>query len=221
MTVNTAYQFIKDRLNKNNSGENQGISKRQFVWAFNMAQLFWFDQRLKADSVDKIRQQELQQFVEQVCLVPSESKTRNFVTIQLPSDYYYYIRSYGEAKDCDNVNIYASLVEEGNVSALLSDEFSRPSLEWEETFSTVASDKLRFYTGGEFNVSQVVLDYYRCPKEIDMEDIVDVVVHSNVDPEISKSSIYEVLNLTALILSGDIGDANSFKAISTYLQQFN
>lgn len=222
MTVNNAYQFIKDRLNKNNSGQNQGISQRQFVWAFNMAQYFWFDQRVKADNMDKVRQNELQQFIADICLTPSLNEKKMFYTINLPENYYYYEKAYAYAfkGECEHI-IYGDPVEEGNVSKLLEDCFQEPSFEWQESFYTIGNDKLRFYHKDKFQIKEIILTYYRCPIEIDMEEIIDESPHSNINSELTKSSLYEVLNLTALIISGDIGDTNSFQAISNYLQQFN
>lgn len=222
MTVNNAYQFIKDRLNKNNSGQRQGISQRQFVWAFNMAQYFWFDQRIKTDNVDKLRQNELQQFIKEVCIKSSSDKKGMFSYIKLPEDYYYYEKSYANATkgSCTHI-IYGDPVEEGNVTKLLEDCFQEPSFIWQESFFTVANNKLRFYTKGDFKVNDIILTYYRCPREIDMSEIIDEITHTDINPELTKSSLYEVLNITALILAGDINDSASFQAISNYIQQFN
>lgn len=221
MTNTQKYQVVLDLVNKNSSGGGQTISKRNFVFMFNKAQYFWFDQRVKAEEVDKIRQNELQQFVVDICKAPRKSKG-DYYTIDLPKDYFYYKRVTAKAtkKTCE-LTIYGKAVEESSVNSLFNDCFNEPSFEWQDSFYTVGDNKLKFYVK-DFKIKEVNLVYYRCPKEIDMSDIKEEdVIHTDQECELSKSNLYEVLDITALLLAGNIGDQGSFQAISTYLQQFN
>lgn len=220
MDIETAYIYIQDRLNKLATDSNQSISKRQFVYAFNKMQLHWFTNRVKVSEMDQDRQEELQQFIPPtLCLTPIKSKKENALVINIPEDYFYYKRVYGTECDCD-VKVYAYPKTEGHVNRYESNEFYKPSLKWEETFFTPRNNKIYFYVD-DFYCGKINLVYYRCPKEVDMEGI---KYHNrtgvNADPEVSKTSLQEILDLTVQLLASDINDPR-YSTISNHIQQNN
>jgi hypothetical protein len=222
MDVGTVYVKVKDRLNKGSS-HNQNITPRQFVYAFNKMQLHWFDQRVKAEEADKVRQNELQQFIVDIYKTPTNNSKGSFYTIELPEDYFYYKRVIIQAKkgSCSGT-LYAYPIEESLVNRYLQDEFNTPSFLWQETFYTVGDNKLRVYHNNDFSVSEIYLVYYRCPKDIDMEGITHTDRDGvNVDPELDKTNLEEVIDLTVRLLSGDIMDSGRFQVTTQHINEFN
>lgn len=217
MTNEEKYQIILDRVNKHNSGGGQIISRRHFVNAFNKMQYHWFDFRMKQDEVDKVRQNELQQFTRTVCLSPSKDSKLSAYTAKVPKDFYYLKRvsALSTQGDCE-LEVWGRLIEEGAVNEYLSDCFNTPSFEWQESFYTLANNKIRFYYK-DFQIKELVVTYYKCPQEIDMEE----VGGKDIPCELSKSNLHEVLDLTALVLSGDSNDTPTYQLIANYIQQFN
>jgi len=66
------------------------------------------------------------------------------------------------------------------------------------------------------------LVYYRCPREIDMLGIIsDCKGKADIDPELDKASLQEVLDLTTLLLAEDIMDQARYSTIAARIQMFN
>ena len=109
---------------------------------------------------------------------------------------------------------------ESNVNRLLSDENWQPSLEWGESFCTVMNNTLRVY--GDFNVDYIDFIYYRKPINVNMADGFDDNLGNpnvDIDPEFDNSSLFEILNQTALLLSADSGDSLRFQTLSNQTTQ--
>lgn len=206
MNVNTVYQIVKDRLNKGSTSFNQNISERQFVFAFNKMQLHWMNTRIKLDEADQNIQESLQQFIIEKESTPS-TILKEYISIKLPENYFRYKRVKGIVCGKCGINVYAYPREESNANRLLSDSNQMPSLEWEETFFTLGNDLVKFYTDNKFKCEKILLVYYRTPLSIDMKEIIDSqTTHSDIDPEIDKIELEEVIDLTVRLLSGDIKD---------------
>ena len=212
MTISDIYFEVQDRINKHNTAANQNISQRQFVRAFNMAQYFWFDQRVKHEEGTKILASELQSFTSSISGPPSY--TNKYYFLDLPSDYYYYKRVEGEATkdDCTNT-IYARIVEHSNISNMLRSDLDKPSFKWQDTIGVIAKDTVRMYHGDDFKLDTMALTYYSKPQEVDMTE----VGGSNVTSVLSGSSLYEVINLCSLMLASDIKDVATVQTLRNFL----
>lgn len=219
MTVQEAYIILQDRLNKLSTDGGQKISKRQFVQTFNKAQLHWFTERVKVVDSDQVRQEELQRFVKDYCKQPRfDSKSEAYV-ISLPDDYFYYKDVVGVCGDCDQ-KVYGFPVEGNRISRFRQNSFYSPSLEWEETYYLIRSDSVYFYVDS-FKCSEIQLLYYRCPAEIDMDGIEYLDrTGVNVDPDLDKVSVQEVLDLTAMIIAGDVSDPK-YQVLFNQVKTFN
>lgn len=212
MDTLTVISTIQDRLNGGSTNRGQKLSKRQIVYAFNKAQLQWFTLLVKMDERDQITQEKIQKFLVNLCKAPTKDLKNSRYRLKLPDDYFWYQRVVGDSfnEECSH-EVYAYPTEEGAVNRNLSDSFSSPSLPWQETFFTVSNDYLNFYVK-DFKVRTLNLHYYKCPREIDCEGI----IHSdrdgvNINPEVDKISLHEIIDLTVQILSSDIMDNNRFQ----------
>lgn len=211
MTVLESYEFVQNRLNRQGSNYGDNIPKHVFVEAFNAAQYHWCEDRIKLTETNIIRMDETQQLLTNVN-VNSTNEGPNYFEFDLPSNYMHFKRAVGLAP-CD-MTIW--LKKEGDINRLLTDEFWKPSYEWGETIGTLIGNKFRVYVDN-FKITQINLVYYRVPVQINMDNgFTDVngQPNTNIDPEFKGSSLLEILNLTAQILSGDNSDQLNYQ-IST------
>ena len=143
MNVKTAYLIVQDRLNKLSTNHNQKITERQFVYAFNKMQLHWFEQRIKGEEVDKVRQEELQQFVVDYCKPPTNNKKGKFYELKVPEDYFHYKRVSAEASKAGCTHtVYGRASEESAMNTLLKDSFQKPSFDWQDSLFSIANNTI-------------------------------------------------------------------------------
>lgn len=211
MTVIEAYKYMQERLNRLGTNFGDNIPKHTFVTAFNSVQLQWVEDRIKLAETNIVRKDELQQLLKPTDpIVPTN--TNNYYEIDIPQDYFHYKRSVSYAP-CELRNI---LKKEGDVNLLLRDEFWKPSIEWGETICTLIGNKLRVYSDIEnsFQISNIILVYYRYPVFINMADgfnDVNGTPTTNIDPEFQGSSLIEILNDTCNLLSADTMNQWNYK----------
>lgn len=212
MNIETIYLKVQDRLNSLSTGEEQKISKRQFVYAFNKMQLHWLEDQIRFESIDKINQDRIQPFLKEYSSIPVTTG-KKYITINLPEDYFHYSRVEGTNCGSCNTCVHAYPRNESSAGRLLQDSFQSPSLEWEETFFTLGDNKVRFYTDKKFNCDKITLYYYRCLKEVDMEGIIhtDGRKGTNINSELTKTSLEQVITYVVELLSGDIMDQGRYQ----------
>ena len=188
------YTRVKDKLNKWSSNSGQNVPERVFIDTFNEAYLHWYNRLIKIKDKNQDIQESLQTFLREECIKPKKGKLS--LLIDLPEDYFYYSRVYGNCTngECEH-EVYANPREESNVNRLLKDGFHKPSFVWQDTFFTLGKDQIRFYTDN-FNCDDIVLVYYKCPTLLIKDGKI----------EIDKVDLEEVIDLTVQILSGDIQD---------------
>lgn len=216
MTVKEAYLYFTNAVNKLSSNSGLNIPKAVFVSTFNAVQTQWVEDRVKMNELNKIRMDEIQQLMVSTKL--NVKKEEQYYTIDLPENYYHYLRSYSYVGDCTIDNW---LVREGDINVLLNDEFWKPSLEWGETICTLGGNKLKVYYD-DFAIKNVNLIYYRYPVAINMADgYLDTNGQPtvDVDPEFLGSSVIEILNLTAQLTAGEIGDNERYTVFTNRTQQ--
>lgn len=212
MTIQQTYQSVKDRVNDLNTNINQDISERAFVRAFNKMQLHWLEERIKVAEANQTRQEEVQDFIKTFSNAPLVET--HSLSIHLPADYFRYSRVYGSCSKYCVQEVHAYPREEGNAGRLLQDEFQKPSFEWGETFFTLKGNKLHFYA--DFNCETITLIYYKLPLEVDMVE----VGGQNIDPELKNTNLEEVIDLTALLVSGDTNNPR-YQSLMNQIQQFS
>ncbi len=215
MTVLECYQYINNRLNKLSTNAGDNIPKFQFVEAFNAVQDQWVEARVKLNDTNTVRIDELQPITIALNIVPIKNKDYSYIS--LPDDYYHIKRIIGYLP-CP---LYAYPAKESDVNRLLSDEFWKPSIEWEETFYTIMNNQVRVY--GDFNIPNLEIIYYRTPRRINMVDGYNGLVtgepNTDIDPEFKNASLLEILNETVVLLASDVMDVARFQSISQRVAQ--
>ena len=182
-------------MNKWSSNDGQRVPERIFIDSFNEAQFRWLDSKIKIKEVNKEVQDDLQQFLITKTLIPHRDTIS--YKIHLPEDYYQVSRVIADAKKAScNHDVYGYPREESNMNRLLQDDFHKPSFEWQESPITITDNRIRFYTN-DFEINDITLVYYRCPK----------LIAEDIDPELDKGDLDDVINITVRLLASDIQDA--------------
>ena len=105
------------------------------------------------------------------------------------------------------------LSEEANVDETLRDFNKRPSFEWGETFVTLVNNQFKIYTNNEFDVSDVILTYYRQPRRIQIAGVSDpytgLISTTDVLCEFKDDVVELFIDECVKILSGDIESFNT------------
>lgn len=231
MNNNLLQVKIKQRLNKLASFDYDNIECWQIQEAFNKAQLEWVRRMVYGINTRKEGSEQstglvddLQVLLTSVDLNPVENTT--FYEVDLPGDYLYYVRSFVQANSecCPEKRIMTVYeAEEANMSILLTSDTKGPSFEWAETLCTLAGNKIRVYTNGEFNITDMGLMYYRKPRSVQFQGCVNastgLTFSANQECEF-KDDIAELLvDQAAAILAGDMENINQYQRQSQEVQK--
>lgn len=218
MTIAECFFLVKERLNKLSSNSQQNIEPYSFVYAFNKAQSHWVEDRIKVEEANKVRTQEIQQLLKTTQL----TATNNL--IDFPKDFLHIerITPYASKNQCDRFLYSTHQVEEGNIPELITNDSTKPSFEWEETFFTLQDNKIKIYST-DFDIKSAEVVYYRRPIQVDIAgyEKLDTTLSINIDPEFNDSSLQEILDITVAILSADISDQFRYQTIQQQIQQHN
>lgn len=199
--------------------------------AFNKAQLEWVRRMIYGLNTRREGSEQSTGLVDDLrILLKSEDLTpvdkKTFFEATLPADYLYYVRAdvYANSECCpDKRKMVVYEAEEANMGILLTSDTKGPSFEWAETLSTLVGDKIRVYTNGEFNITDVGIVYYRLPKTVQFQGCVNpstgVAYTANQECEF-KDDVAEVLvDQAAAILAGDIESMNQYQRESQEVQK--
>jgi hypothetical protein len=214
---------IKQRLNKLASNDYDNIECWKIAEAFNKAQLEKVrrfidpaDPRVAGDEQTLRRVDDLQ-----ILLTPKDlagsSKSVFFESEKLPKDYLAFKRVSlkGSTEVCTDRAFKVYLAEEADADILLSDELSKPSFEWGETFCTLFGNKVRIYTNGAFAVQKPVLIYYRKPLPVQFKDCVDpstgLIFTQDQHCEFKDDIAELIVDEAASILAGDVESMAQFQ----------
>lgn len=222
---------IKQRLNKLASLDYDNIECWMVQEAFNKAQLEWVRRMVYGINTRKEGTEQSTGLIDDLRILlksqdlkPVDKKT--FFEATLPADYLYYVRTdvYANSDCCpDKRKMVVYEVEEANMGVLLTSDTKGPSFEWAETLSTLVGDKLRVYTNGEFNITDMGLLYYRLPQTVQFQGCVNpstgTAYTANQECEF-KDDIAEILvDQAAAILAGDIESINQYQRASQEVEK--
>lgn len=225
MNNSTILIKIRQRLNKLSSNDYDNIQDWMVVEAFNKGMADWCRRNLhgtnmknEGDEQSTSRIDDLQSLLVPLP-IPSMINRNTFYETQndKPADYLRFKRISAKATseccpEAKPLKIY--LAEEANVDLLLADENKKPSFEWAETFATFVGNKLRIYTNGSFDITDVRLMYYRQPRRIQIAGITDpytgLIPTTNVPCEFNDDLIELLVDEAAKIIAGDIESWGQF-----------
>lgn len=214
---------IKQRLNKLASFDFDNLECWQIAEAFNKAQLEWvrrqllgLNSRRALPEQDTATISDLQMLMEER-FVSGRDRELYFESTEVPDDYMKFVLVSARAlTDCCGERIMSVyLAEEANADELLTDRFKKPSFEWAETFATIAENRLRIYTAGDFKIIKPKIVYYRKPRPVQFAGCMDIETGNtykyNQICEL-KDDIAEVIcDEAAAILAGDMESLTQYQ----------
>lgn len=212
---------MKQRLNKLDSEDYDNVECWMLVEAYNKAQVEWCRRQItgsnilkQGDEQSKRRVDDLQVLLKTAPIVLN--KLPIFAeTVVMPGDYFAFKRLEVLAtKECCKeprlMTIYLS--EEANATNSLKDDNKKPSFEWGETFMTLIGNKIRVYTGGDFDIKTSNLIYYMQPVKIAVLGCSDpytgLVTTVDIQAALKDDLIEVIIDEAVSILAGDIESLN-------------
>lgn len=191
---------IDQKLNKLSSNSHQRIQLEDKILALNEAQIKLIKQKTDGISVPsglgrdsfKKRYDDIQVIVENYINHPLEleltDKTLHEWTAnlsELSPEYMLYIDSYflADKGPCKDRLIWTNmeLTKHGDTQFLLNNDHFKPSFEYQETFSSISTNKISIFTDGTFVPTKLYLMYIRYPAYINKAGYVMLDGKASVD----------------------------------------
>jgi hypothetical protein len=225
---------VKQRLNKLASNDYDNIETWQIIEAFDKAQVDWCRRNLhglnivkEGDEQSTRRIDDLQILLTQTTVNMTNRQTY-YESVNFPSNYLQWKRvSTSATSDCcpDPKPMVVYLTEVANVDLLLRDPNKNPNFDWAETFATLSNNTLKIYTNGLFKPVNVMLNYYRQPRKIEIAGIPDpytgVVPTVDVTSEFKDDLVELFVDETVKILAGDIESTIQYQRMSQSTEENN
>lgn len=212
MDVRRVYLMFTDRVNSltTNHGAHIG-GLRQFVDCFNEAQMTMLNQALIVDEQTDSVQEFLSHLLRDYRTLGTEQG--RYYLYPLPDKWEHIKTAYVSARknNCEQ-DLLIRIVRSGDETRLYSDELSKPSFEWQETFGVVANNSLRVYIT-DFSLSRLTLNYLIRPPAISIEGFTDEQGNPsvNIDPIWEGRHLQTLINLAAGIHLRNVGNANQLQ----------
>jgi len=210
ITVDSLLYKIDQKLNKLSSNSHQRIQLEDKILALNEAQIKLIKQKIDGISVVsglgrdsfKKRYDDLQILMEDYKDHPldleEDNKTLNQWTAdirELTPPYMFHVDSYflADKGQCKNRIIWTNteLLKHGDVQFLLHNDHTKPSFEYQETFSSISTDKISIFTDGTFTPTKLYLMYIRYPAYINKAGYVMLNGEDSVDTNCELASYLE------------------------------
>jgi hypothetical protein len=221
MKAQEVYIALTDKCNKLTSNSNNLIEPHVAVRAINEALYYWYDIRLKQAEKDLTVQREISKFIKTESLIETEIN-EIYNLYNLPTDFYHInqLRVLGTKDNCTQY-LDAFFVANNNSQELYMNDGFTPDFEWQQTLATLKGSNLVIYKK-DFSI-KVELDYY---KKFLVFDIGSGYKHLNgnlsqdVDLELDNSDAFEVINIAALIITGNLTDPQ-YQVHGNNIKQFD
>ncbi len=214
---------IKERLNKIDSKDYDNFETWQLAEAYNKAQIEWVRRQLHGNNIFKegneqsIRRVDDLQNLIQVKEYSGIDKGLYTELSPIPSDYMQFERVsiQGNKDNCKGRSFKVYQGQEGDIDELLSDNNTKPSFEWGETFCTLANNTIKVFTNSQFELVNSKLTYYRLPKPIQIKGDIDLDTGSTYTKdqicEFKDDIIELIIDEACSILAGDIESMNQYQ----------
>ena len=169
MTSNQAYQKYLIELQANGTTDNIQTTKSRFVINYNKFQNRVIEWLIERNNEDDNRYLQRIKILNQI--LSKEDSTVQEDNFQLPEDYFEFIdiRVFADRGSCTEQNFFVKEVKGENLNNLLTDEFSKPSFKFRESFYILSENSVSLFKD-DFEFSKAILSYYRYPKQITLEN---------------------------------------------------
>lgn len=170
--ITTALDFYNQclvKIEKNGTNDNVSFDYSRFVILAKSAFIKFVELTYENKGSDDIR------YIQNLLISAKLTKnntSQNYTEFSLPKDYFNHssVKAKAKTKKCGEDYIELFEVKDIDNDVLLNDEFNKPSFKYREAPYTFADNKLRVFTDNEFELTQVILTYYKYPKFIKLID---------------------------------------------------
>lgn len=222
---------FRRRVNRNNRGDGKYPEAIEIDSVINYAKEVWYSNRIQNREIDSTAREEIRNFEISNVSLKLEKKGDIYMAI-LPDDYYQksYFKVKATKKGCEECgkDLIPIIVKGDNYNFAIKDPDRRTSYEYEEILYDEKSDGMYFYTLGECEVKEVLLDYFQkipdqlCPSElIDREYVTEEgkVVKRDINlPEFNLNSKNDILDIAAYVYLTRVGDNQSLQSQFTLIK---
>lgn len=183
MTATQAYDKYLIKAEKNSVNDGISTDKGRFVILYNEHQNRFIENIYERKGNEDIRY--IQALLVESKPIKNSGKKNNYYKFELPVDYFNFSNVYAKAtkKTCVNKQIDLYEIKDTSRNYILSDEFTSPSFEYREAPFTFSDNMIKVFTS-DFEVDNIILSYYRYPKQI-----------TQVDPENPESELDDSFEL--------------------------
>lgn len=213
---------IKQQLNKLDSGDYDNLHCWDIAEAVNKGQLIWCRKQLHGSNMFREGDEQSKRRVDdlQILLTTLNEnvlyKKNKYTEIEIPDNYFEFKRvtPIASKDNCEDISMKCYFIEEANVDFYLNNPLKRPSFEWRETFNTLANNRVRIYTNNDFELSNVILTYYRMPRKLIFKDCQDYkgLYYAEQTLEFKDDIVELIINEAVNILAANIEQYNAYKA---------
>lgn len=181
MTTNEAYERYLIELEANGTTDKIQSTKGRFVVNYNK-----YLNRLVEYFIEK-KFDDDNRYIQKLKIIdksiPKVKTSQNKELFKIPDNYFDFIdlNTYASTDRCRDQFFYTKEIKSENTNSYLSDEFTKPSFKYRESFYTIAEDNITLYTDNNFTFTKVYLSYYRKPQQIKL-----------IDPENPESQLEDI-----------------------------
>ena len=170
-TIEEVKERYRIKAEKNGTNDNITTDNYRFCLNFKESENKFITLALQNRGVDDIRY--IQHLLVLDKKIKPEDTSKNKVNFPLPENYFDLSSARANAKsnNCQDI-IDLFEIQTENLNEVLFNEFLKPSFDWREAPYTINSDKLSVYVDN-FNLDSLLLNYYRYPNQIRLEDAED------------------------------------------------
>lgn len=215
------YEF-KQRLHHRNTSYSQAIEILDVCGYLNQAQNRYFENRVEQQEKSKLVEDDLRAFeMNEVSLTKEEIGNR--VLFKYEDDHYQTLRQkVVVSKDtCGEKILPIRIFSSDNYDQNIDNTMWKSSYEWEDIMAIKYSKGFQFRNPDDFDIKEVVVDYYRRPREVHAPSLSarDEYITSsgeNIsedrDCEFDTTLAYEkIVDLAVLFALRDIGDVKDWQ----------
>lgn len=169
MTTAEAYERTLLKLDAV-ATESIALDKGSFCYYFNDSQNQLIENFIQTKTDENIR------YIQKILTtknILSNTKTQNlYQDFSLPEKYFEFssVRGIASNNICKNVMFDLYEIKNQNKDVILTDEYNKPSFLYREAPFYIGNDTLNVYVDDTFSLSEIILDYYRYPVQIQLID---------------------------------------------------
>lgn len=214
ISVEEAKERYIIKAEKNGTNDNITTDNYRFCLNFNESQNKFLTLHLQNRGIDDVRY--IQKFLiqnEKLLDNTTKADTQNF---KLPKNYFDFssARAIAKKDNCEDFIDLTPEVHSENINEIMYNSDLKPSFEWREAPYLITEDSIAIYTDN-FKVKEVLLNYYRYPNQIKLQDNLNPESNFSTDSVIEwdDKALDDIISL--MVFNFDINENNPRYQLNT------